>query len=53
MKCKVEGCSNAEDLRFGELYYHLKAVHSFGNRKMLEYFTGNSQTLKEELMRYE
>lgn len=53
MKCNVEGCPNIEDLNFGELLYHLRDVHAFGDRKMLEYFVENMQTLKEEWERYE
>ena len=49
MKCKNEGCTNSEDLNFGELNYHLRSVHAFGDRKMLEYFVKHIQALRAEL----
>ena len=49
MKCKAKGCTNSEDLNFGELMYHLRDVHAFGDRPLLDYFVKISQDLSEEL----
>ena len=49
MKCKVEGCTNLEDLNFGEFHYHLRDVHAFGDQKMLEYYLKHFQSLRAEL----
>ena len=45
MKCKVEGCINSENLTFGELGYHLRDVHAFGDRQMAEYMATHSRDL--------
>ncbi len=53
MRCEVVRCVYSDDMNFGELMYHLRDVHALGDRRILEYFVQNIQSLKEELNRYE
>ena len=37
MKCKIEGCTNSEDLNFGALRYHLRNKHGYSYDRMRVY----------------
>ncbi len=48
MKCRIEGCTNVENLTWGELMKHLREIHAFGERQVDEYFVKNIHELREE-----